>query len=141
MEDEARELQLFIENDGELYRQQYQPILKNLANKKAKGIYNHEKAVKLFMYLVDNGARKYNKEFDTGRFEINIMVFPKNVRLIVAENLTRDFEVEYNLGNYDEFLYKKYKSKTGNTTIVRRHLRRNPKSPGVTSVVKHERRI
>lgn len=25
------------------------------------------------------------------------------------------------------------------TTIVRRHLRRNPKSPGVTSVVRHER--
>lgn len=64
---EARELQLFCENDGDLYRQQVQPIEKNLQRKMKKGIYDHEKSKKLWMYLADNCARKYAKEFGDGR--------------------------------------------------------------------------
>ncbi len=60
---EIRELQLFCENDGDLYRQQVQPIHKNLQKKLAKGSYDHEKSKKLWMYLADNCAKKYAKDF------------------------------------------------------------------------------
>ena len=57
------DLYLTIESDGTLYRQQYLPILKNLTTKKARGIYNKDLAIKLFMYLVENGAKKYVADF------------------------------------------------------------------------------
>lgn len=59
----ATELKLFIDNDGDLYRSQTQPIHKNLEKKVAKGVFDVKLAAKLFKYLVDNGARKYAKEF------------------------------------------------------------------------------
>ena len=65
-EHEARELLLFCENDGDLYRQQVQPIEKNLTRKRAKGVYDHQKSIKLWTYLADNCARKYVKEFGGG---------------------------------------------------------------------------
>ncbi len=65
-EHEARELHLYCENDGQLYRQQVEPIRKNLRKKMEKGIYDREKAKKLWMYLADNCARKYVKEFGGG---------------------------------------------------------------------------
>ncbi len=104
--DEVRELQLFIENDGALYRQQYQPILKNLALKKARGVYDSAKAAKLFGYLVDAGAKKYAREFASPG-EWNRM-FTVADRKEVARNLTRDFETEHDLGNYKHLLPAKY---------------------------------
>lgn len=59
----ARELALFIENDGTLYRSQTTSIITNLAKKMAKGQFDRAKAVKLMGYLADNGARKYGWEF------------------------------------------------------------------------------
>lgn len=64
---EARELSLFIQNDGELYRRQTLPIIENLAKKIKKGVFKHTLAVKLFRYLADNGAKKYTFEFDDKR--------------------------------------------------------------------------
>lgn len=64
---EVRELQLFCENDGDLYRQQVQPIEANLRKKMAKGVYDHEKSVKLWGYLAENCAKKYAKEFGSGQ--------------------------------------------------------------------------
>ncbi len=58
----ARELELFIVNDGDLHRHQTQPIIKNLAKKMVKGTYDAAKAVKLWGYLADSGAQKYTKE-------------------------------------------------------------------------------
>jgi hypothetical protein len=63
---EARELLLFCENDGDLYRQQVQPIEKNQKRKLAKGVYDFEKSKKLYGYLADNCAKKYAKEFGDG---------------------------------------------------------------------------
>lgn len=60
---EARELALFIENDADLYRQQYSPIQKNLARKIVKGVFQKALALKLIVYLVENGRKKYAKEF------------------------------------------------------------------------------
>lgn len=58
----ARELELFIVNDGDLYRQNIQPVIKNLAKKMAKGTYNHDLAVKLWNYTAGFGAQKYTRE-------------------------------------------------------------------------------
>lgn len=120
-EHSAKELFLWIENDGDLYRQQYTPILKNLTAKKARGTYDRTKAVKLFGYLVENGAKKYYREVVQGlpteyTFVRNVSpewsrMFPKKLRDVVAEELRDRFEDEYELGNYDHYIPKKYQSK------------------------------
>ena len=59
---EAREYYLFITNDGQLYRGQTQAIIKNLAIKKVKGVYDQNLALKLWTYLVESGIKKYYKD-------------------------------------------------------------------------------
>ncbi len=103
----AHELYLFIQNDADLYHQQYTPINKNLTIKKAQGRYDSAKAAKLFGYLVEIGAKKYNKEFGGGGSVWHDM-FPVAVRKAVAEELRDYFETESGLGNYDQYIPKKY---------------------------------
>ena len=117
----AKELFLWIENDGDMYRQQYTPILKNLTAKKARGVYDRTQAVKLFGYLVENGAKKYYREVVQGLSTEYTFVrhvspewsrmFPKKLRDAVAEELRDRFEDEHGLGNYDNFIPKKYQPK------------------------------
>jgi hypothetical protein len=104
----ARELKLFTENDGDLYRQQTTSILKNLATKKASGKYDHARAADLFMYLAESGAKKYAKEFGGGVWH---EMFPVAVRREVAGEWRDEFEVEYETGAYDSLLPKKYQAK------------------------------
>lgn len=101
-----RELYLFITSDSELYRQQYEPILKNLSQKKYRGIYDHEKAVKLMMYLTESGAKKYYKEFGSGSPSGWHEMFTKENRTHVAQVLVSDFEGEFALGNYSGYKQK-----------------------------------
>lgn len=62
-EETVRELVLFTTNDGDIYRQRIQPIIKNLKRKQARGIYDPELAVKAFSYAAQDGMKKYAKEF------------------------------------------------------------------------------
>ena len=62
------ELKLFIDNDGQLYKQRLIPIVKNIQKKMKSGKYDHKKAPKLWKYLVDDGAKKYAKEFPGVKF-------------------------------------------------------------------------
>lgn len=87
------ELVLYIENDGELYRQMVQPIIKNLQKKKANGVYNPTKAVKLWKYLADAGAKKYMKEFGSQGDGVS-MVFSPATREAVAAELADSFAEE-----------------------------------------------
>lgn len=103
----AHELKLFIDNDAQLYQTQHVSILKNLATKKARSQYKHDLAVKLFGYLVESGAKKYAKEFGSPDQPWH-KLFDVPTRKLAAEELTRDFEVEFELGNYDHLLPKKY---------------------------------
>jgi hypothetical protein len=107
MTTDARELKIYIDNDGDLYRQQTTSILKNLATKRARGVYKHDLAVKLFGYLVEAGAKKYVKQYDAPNAKWHD-VFNVATRKAVAEDLARDFEAEAKLGNYDNLLPKKY---------------------------------
>jgi len=101
---------LFINNDGDLYRQQHTPINENLALKKAKGVYDHAKAVKLFGYLAESGAKKYDKEFGGGAPLEWARTFSPATRKAVAEELTEDFEGNWENGEYRGTLPKKYQA-------------------------------
>ena len=109
MSTESTELELFIVNDGRLYEQQALPILKNLALKKAKGIYQRDGAVKLYGYLADAGAKKYAREISGGESEWN-RIFSVADRKAVATTLADFFETEWKLGHYRDLLPAKYKN-------------------------------
>lgn len=107
----AIELQQFVENDGQIYRQMTQPILKNLTTKKARGVYKADLAHKAFMNLAEAGAKQYVKQVGGCHGTWHTM-FPIDVRRIVAKNWVESFETEYGYGNYDDFLPKKYQKKS-----------------------------
>lgn len=80
---EGRELFLYITNDGDLYRQRITPIIKNMKSKLTKGKFDPTLAIKGFMYAVDDGAKKYVKDYGG---DVRSM-FPKSVRMEVAKEL------------------------------------------------------
>lgn len=87
----ARELLLFIINDETLYKQRTVPITVNLARKKKKGVYDALKAVKLWQYLADDGARRYEKQHG----QVGVKIFNKPTRELTAKGL---------LSYYDELV-------------------------------------
>jgi hypothetical protein len=112
-EHEIGELKLYIDNEGDLYRQQTTPIMKNLATKLAKGIYDRAKAEKLWMYLVESGAKKYEQEFGSQFTSERSGVpwhkmFSMADRKTVAKELNDDFLAAWKDGQYDHLLPKKY---------------------------------
>ena len=58
----AWELYLYADNTSELYSQKL-AIIDNLRKKAIKGIYDHNKAVKLWGYWMESAARRYCREF------------------------------------------------------------------------------
>jgi len=88
LSDEMRELKLYIDNDSSLYRQRYMPILKNLSRKKKQGKYRKGLASKAFMYLIDDGAKRYTKEYGGNARDI----FPKRQRQMLAKDYVDEFE-------------------------------------------------
>ena len=96
----TRELDLFIQNDEELYRRRFMPIILNLKKKIAKGIYDHKLAVKMWMYLVDDAAKKYVEEYGSQTDDVKDM-FPKEVRLQVAQDLADREKDNLEQGEYD----------------------------------------
>jgi len=128
-----QELVLTTENDGNIYRQTTQPILKNLATKKAQGKYDNEKAVQGFMYLAEAGARSYARNFGDSENNWHV-IFPIAVRRAAATHWRDEFEKEYALGNYEDLLPQKYQNLLGN----RRSLL-PPKPPRTAKSLRHKR--
>ncbi len=81
------ELKLYIENDGDLYKQKLIPIVKNIQRKMKSGKYDHKKAPKLWKYLVDEGVKKYTKEFPGVKFS-------KQEREVVAQEFADKYKDE-----------------------------------------------
>ena len=54
---DAQELVQIAQNDPALYKRQYMPIIINLMRKRAKGVYDHTLAQKLWRMLIDNVAK------------------------------------------------------------------------------------
>lgn len=109
---EERELQLFIENDSDLYRQRVVPIQTNLVTKIARGTFDINKAPLIYKYLIDDGIRKYNK--DNGGMSLS-----KEEKENLQNKFVNEFLDEAQYGNYENYLPKKYKiEKEDNSSIV-----------------------
>jgi hypothetical protein len=87
----VRELELYLQNDRDIYLQRLVPIYKNLQSKKTKGIYDHTKAIRGMGYAVNDANSKYKKEHGYS--------FTTSVRYQVAKNMVKYFEDEYRIGN------------------------------------------
>lgn len=97
-----RELKLYVENDGVLYQQQTVPIMKNLLKKIRAGNFDVAKAAKAYGYLVEAGAKKYQREMGDGRSWA--VAWPVAVRRVVAQELAEDFAESATRGEFDELL-------------------------------------
>ena len=98
--DAVNELDTYIMNNEELYRRRFMPIISNIKRKVAKNVYDHEKAQTLWMYLVDDAAKEYVKEFGSTQDDIATM-FPKETRQQVARVIS-DRELDnIKQGEYD----------------------------------------
>lgn len=95
--DDVRELMLFITNDGDLYRSMTTPIIKNMKRKIKAGKYDPEMAVKGWQYLADEGVRKYDKMYGSGRGSLTLL--PKSARVELARQLRDYYDDEV---NYEE---------------------------------------
>ena len=97
LSEEMTELKLYIDNDANLYRQRYMPILKNLSKKKKKGNYRKTLAQKAFMYLIDDGAKRYVRSYGGNARD----VFPKRQRKTLAKDYVEEFEEIFKNQEYD----------------------------------------
>lgn len=97
LDDQQEELQMFGDNDRQIYRQE-QSIQQNLIKKMKKGTYDSAKAVKLWQYWADEAAKKYEKEFGTPGSKI----FSVQDRKKVAIAKAKDFEERYDDGEFDD---------------------------------------
>jgi len=84
----ADELELYLENNEPLYKQT-QECYRNLLRKQKRGIYDRDRAVALFQYVADEAAKRYTREFDSGR---GYGCFDKPTRTAVAISLRDSFE-------------------------------------------------
>lgn len=64
--DAANELVLFIENDAQLYRSMYTPLVKNYAKKVVAKTFRRELAVKGIVNLVNAGLVSYRRQVGAG---------------------------------------------------------------------------
>ena len=64
------------------------PILKNLSKKKKKKKYRKGLAQRAFMYLVDDGAKRYVRSYGGNVRD----VFPKRQRKQLAKDYVEEFE-------------------------------------------------
>jgi hypothetical protein len=76
------------------------PIIENLKRKMKRGIYDDQKAIKLWMYLIDDAAREYIKEHGTPDQDVKDL-FPKETRLKVAQVIAEREKENIEQGEYD----------------------------------------
>ena len=98
--DAVNELDSYIMNDEDLYRRRFMPIIENLKRKMKRGVYDDNLAIKLWMYLIDDAARKYVQEFGSPDQDVKDM-FPKETRLQVAQVIADREKENIEQGEYD----------------------------------------
>jgi hypothetical protein len=97
--DMAREIQLYADNNSQLYFSRKLPILKNLQKKYKKGTYNVEKAAKLWRYFIDDALQRYNKEFGSRGEKWFELMKPSDRQLLAMEYAIETLN-EFELGNF-----------------------------------------
>ena len=98
--DAVNELDSFIQNDEDLYRRRFMPILTNIQRKMKRGVYDPKKVIKLWMYLVDDAAREYVNQFGSQDQDVKD-VFPKETRIKVAQVIADREKENIEQGEYD----------------------------------------
>jgi len=100
----AQELVMFIENTSDLSPDgpsgQGRSVLLNALRKWRKGTYDPARAVTLFGYLVESGAKRYAKEFSSSPREWSTMFTPAT-RREAAGQLEASFRNSVKNGEYD----------------------------------------
>ena len=133
----VNELTLYAINDGQLYYQRIQPIIKNYARKMLRNVYDETLAIKGFMYVVNDALKKYNAELG----ELNLT---KEEKEEVAKNLLdrymdeiKDTVDQISIGrvekesNEDEELDKKIAAISGDSLealVLSKFLKEDPKN-------------
>jgi hypothetical protein len=98
--DAVNELDLYINNNEDLYRKKFMPLVHNLNRDLKANRYNHENAVKQWNLLINDAAREYVKEFGKPGEDVKDM-FTQDSRAKVAQVLAdREFE-NMKAGEYD----------------------------------------
>ena len=97
---DAEDLKLYTDNDSPLHKTMWEPIVANLCKHKKRGKYDSDKAVTAFLHLTRKGARKYAAWQD--------VLISAATKREAAEDMRDEFEVEYDLGNYEEQPHDKY---------------------------------
>ena len=97
-----QELVIWINNTEPLYNSKSRDFWGNLKKKLGKGVYDPQKAEKLFKYLADRSAKDYDQKNKLKN------TFTPNDRRAVAKLLREEFE--------DEMKYTGYMTKTGKPT-------------------------
>ena len=90
--DAMHELNLFLDNTEPLHNQMLS-IQKNLERKVKRGVYDPDKAWKLWLYWVDAGAKKYSEDFSTGKDHRKI--FPTKLRKALAKQIADEWHAEH----------------------------------------------
>ena len=90
---DADDLELFIQNDSDLYDRAIVPTIVSLQKKFKRGVYNHDRAVDAWKHVADMGARAYDEQIGdeegntARRFEGNVAVASVDTRMEVAKRL------------------------------------------------------
>ena len=102
--DTAEELVLWINNDYPTHRH-LESIWRNMTRKLAQDKFDHELAVKGFMWATEAGAKSYSKEFG-GTWHQN---FPIEIRRMAAEMLRDEFMAEVGAApeSFEKHVFKK----------------------------------
>lgn len=97
----ADELDLFLRNESDLWgpgASRKTQILKNLAKKMKAGQYLSSEAPKLWLWLVNDAAKKYVAQFGDGPDARVDTIFNKATRMHVAQELAKWFEEQVQSG-------------------------------------------
>jgi hypothetical protein len=97
--DMAREIQLYADNDSQLYFSRKLPILKNLQKKFKKGTFDVLKSAKLWRYFIDDALQRYNKEFGSRGDKWYELMKPSDRQLLAME-YSIDTLNEFEMGNF-----------------------------------------
>lgn len=92
----AHELVLYASNDSYIYHRHSLPIIATLTKKMKKGQYDPLKAAKLWLYMIDEAAKKYCLEF-CDRHTAYYTIFNAATRKSAAEIIEYEYRemVEY----------------------------------------------
>lgn len=90
----VEQIGMWIDNDRPCYQRKIK-IFESLEKKKNKGIYNPDKAKKLFNYLTTDVRRQLNKDNKESIFDVIGTPMPPLASTYVDEDLRIEFEVWY----------------------------------------------